>query len=626
MLDGFRKHSKSILVKGLLFLLIASFAVWGIGDMLRPATQGSSVATVGGVEVSAQQVYNDYQREMARLRQLVGDQGLDPNMTSAIGASVVDRAVNRTLLSVVADDLGVAVSDTQVKESIQSSEIFQADGVFSRARFDQVMFSNQLNEEKYIELVREDLARDQVISALASGASLPESALLSLYKHREEKRSIDYVVINNSDAVAPVVVSDDEIRKFYDENTQDFMAPEYRQATLLRITPDDVAEQIDVPLEKIEDAFSARQGELKVPERRLVQQMVFTSEVEAKAAVTALTGGESFENVAQNLLQLDASALTLGEVTQNDLPDELRDTVFALSLNEASAPVQSALGWHILRVTNITEAVNPDFDSVKEDLRQAVALEMAADELYRLSTEVEDALGGGATIEEAAKVVGLDLIKIASTDRSGTSAEGTLVKDVFNTQAILDEIFSITSDAELTMKDDQKGGYFMVRLEGITETAPRPFDTVKAAVKARMEDIKKGEATKVRADSLLAHVQGGQAFDTVMTGAGLTIENGKEFSRFEAKIPSDLRKSLFEGKVGDVALGATATGYVVGILREIHAFDAGSDATALNVLRHEMRGAVSTDLQNQFVNALRATYPVSLDRAMMNRLFAGEGQ
>ena len=173
MLDGFRKHSNSIIVKGLLFLLIASFAAWGVGDMLQPAATGSSVATVDGEEISAQEVYNDFQREMARMRQLTGEQGINDTLSQAIGGSVLDRAINRTLLGVSADDMDVAISDELVKRSIRDNEMFQEDGKFSRPRFEQIMFSNNLNEAQFIELVRGDLAREQLISILVSGTTVP---------------------------------------------------------------------------------------------------------------------------------------------------------------------------------------------------------------------------------------------------------------------------------------------------------------------------------------------------------------------------------------------------------------------------------------------------------------------
>jgi len=619
MLDGFRKHSNSIVVKTLLFLLIASFAAWGIGDMLRPAATGNSVASVGGEEISAQEVYNDFQREMARMRQLTGDQGIDENLSKAIGDSVVDRAINRTLLAVNADDLDVAISDEQVAKEIKSTEMFLEDGKFSRARFEQVMFSNRLNEAQYIELVRGDLAREQVISVLNSGVYMPGSAAKDLYVYLQEKRSADVLNVG-LDTVGDVPApTEEEVRKYYEDNIDSFMAPEYRGLTLLHITPAAIAKTIEVPLEKIEDAFSARHAEFKKPARRTVEQIVFASEEDAAKAAQELAEGKAFADLGGEVLEL-------GDVTKEELPEDLREVTFALSKGEASAPVQSLLGWHIVHVSDAVEAVDPTFDDLKDELRDAVALELATEEVFAISNQIEDALGGGATIEEAAKTVGFDVVTVESTDDRANSKDYKKVDALKGQQAILDEAFQLDMNAEPVMKDDGQGGYFMVRVDNITSSKARPFEDVKLAVESFVLDVKKFDAAKKKAEDIVAKIKSGTPIAQVAEEAGLVLTSEMNFTRTDAKLPKDVVKTLFEGKVGDTAIGATQNGQIIAVLREIKSTDGDADKSQIEALRREMVNAVSNDLQTQFVNALRSRYSVNVDRAMVNRLFVSESQ
>ncbi|SCA55053.1 putative Peptidyl-prolyl cis-trans isomerase ppiD [Candidatus Terasakiella magnetica] len=619
MLEGFRKNSNSIVVKTLLFLLIASFAAWGIGDMLRPATTGSSVATVGGVEISAQEVYRDFQREMARMRQLTGDQAVNDNLSMAIGGSVVDRAVNRTLLAVSANDMDVAISDELVRKSIHETEMFQDNGKFSRPRFEQVMFSNQLNEAQYIELVRDDLSREQIISVLVSGATMPEQVAKDLYKHRQEKRSADVVLIKKTDVGELPAPSDADVRKYYDENIKNFMAPEYRKLTLLHITPGDVAENIDVPLENIEDAFAERQGDFKKPARRTVDQIVFSTEDEAKAAAAKLAAGKEFS-------ALSSDVLSLGDVTKEELPEELREATFALSAGSASAPIKSLLGWHIVRVSAVTQAVNPSFEEVRDQLRNALATEMAGEELFGISNDVEDAMGGGATIEEAAKTAGFDLMVIEAADKSGSNTEGTPIKALFNQATILEEAFKLDMNAEPAMKDDGNGGYFMVRVDGVTQSKARSFETVKEVAKTIVADNQKSNAAKTKAEELLKKVKGGTSLMVAAKEASFEVKSEAGFTRFNAPLPQDVVKALFAAKVGETASGETQEGHVIAVLRDIKSMEGTQDQNQINELRRSMANGVSTDLQGQFVNALRTRYQVKVDRGTMNRLFVQEQQ
>ena len=47
-----------------------SFALWGMGDIFSGGFFGNMVAEVGPIKIGAQQVGNEYQRELNRLRSM----------------------------------------------------------------------------------------------------------------------------------------------------------------------------------------------------------------------------------------------------------------------------------------------------------------------------------------------------------------------------------------------------------------------------------------------------------------------------------------------------------------------------------------------------------------------------
>ena len=69
--------------------------------------------------------------------------------------------------------------------------------------------------------------------------------------------------------------------------------------------------------------------------------------------------------------------------------------------------MRSPFGWHVLRVTGVEPAQSRPLDAVRDELRAALAQERAADLAFERANQVEDALAGGATLEEAAKRFGL---------------------------------------------------------------------------------------------------------------------------------------------------------------------------------------------------------------------------
>ena len=68
MLQTFRDHSGSLFVKILFGVLVASFALWGVGDVFRDYTTMRPVATVGKSSVSQEEFLQAYQRVINNLQ------------------------------------------------------------------------------------------------------------------------------------------------------------------------------------------------------------------------------------------------------------------------------------------------------------------------------------------------------------------------------------------------------------------------------------------------------------------------------------------------------------------------------------------------------------------------------
>ena len=78
MLQILRNSVASIFTKALLGLIMISFAVWGMGDVFGGGFFGNTVAEVGSVKINANDIHNQYQRELDRLRRMNIDLGKSP--------------------------------------------------------------------------------------------------------------------------------------------------------------------------------------------------------------------------------------------------------------------------------------------------------------------------------------------------------------------------------------------------------------------------------------------------------------------------------------------------------------------------------------------------------------------
>ncbi len=128
---------------------------------------------------------------------------------------------------------------------------------------------------------------------------------------------------------------------------------------------------ITVEEDEVRAWYDAHGDELTTPERRRVAQILVTSEAEAEAARRRLENGEPFEELAREL-SLDRESAgrggELGWVAEREHPPGF-EPVLALAAGEVSAPLESELGWHLIRVGAIDPPRRRSFDEAAEEVR-----------------------------------------------------------------------------------------------------------------------------------------------------------------------------------------------------------------------------------------------------------------
>ena len=80
--------------------------------------------------------------------------------------------------------------DSAVRDFVFGIQGFRGlDGQFSQAVFQNFLRSNDLSEPRFLDLIRADLARQQVAMAVRSGAAAPDALAGPLLRWLEEQRT-----------------------------------------------------------------------------------------------------------------------------------------------------------------------------------------------------------------------------------------------------------------------------------------------------------------------------------------------------------------------------------------------------------------------------------------------------
>ena len=624
MLAGIRSFSKSIFAKIILGVIAISFVGWGLNASMLNLGTSRQVAEIGSQNISPAELDRAFQRSIQNMRSVFGP-NFDRQQAIQMGLlnNTVQNLVSQKILRENAKEMGIGISNEKVRDTIFASPGFQNEttGQFDRERFLQALYSSGYTEPEFIEGVRGDMMGQQVVGSLAGAVNAPDIMAQQIAAYRNEQRSGSFFALNASQFDNIETPDDATLRKYHEENAPQFTAPESRNVTLVTLSAADLAANMDVTDDEINEAYNHRLPEFQTPEKRVVEQILFApnEKESAQEAYKALQNGADFMTVATEDAGMDPSIVKLGEFTADNILPDLRDATFGLEEGAFSEPVETALGWHIIRVTAITPERTETLDQVRDDVEEGVKQFKAEDAIYDLAARLDDELGAGTPLEEAANAVGAKTYKLNDVVRG----EG-LDADIADSAEINAMIFELDKGEDSFLEETSTGVRYVARVDEVTPATLRPFEEVRDDVVTAWKTDERNRLMLEKADQLAASINDQNADiaslatseNAEITESGLTKRTGQGLADGVSPAVAAALFTLDEGKAKAIQSGENV---LVLKLDEIKAATiAEGDADPVVT---ELKQALNEDILAQYLDYLQDEISVSVNNSVINGLY-----
>lgn len=606
-------------------LLIVAFGIWGIADIFHGFGQ-SALATVGGTEISTEQfrqIYND------RLQQIGRQFGrpLPPDQVRALGLDrqILQQVIAEAALDEDAQRKGLKVSDEEIGRQIKSDPTFKgANNAFDAARFAGLIRQLGYTEQRYVAEQRNMALRRQIVGTMTAGVEPSKTLLEALNRFQNEQRTIDYVKLGAAQAGTIDPPTADQLSGYFDAHKVQFRAPEYRKMAFVVLTPEEVAKWTAVSDDDARKIYEERKDKLSTPERRQLRQIMFPSVTDAQAAREKIVGGASFDDIARER-GLAASDIDLGTISKSEIIDPaIANAAFSIKSDEVSQPTQGRFGVALIKVGRIEPGNQPTYESVAEKLKRDAALDRARAEINNLHNKMEDERGGGASVVEAAKKVGLSAVTIEATDRSGRAPDGKPVSGIPQGVDLIAQAFA--SDVGVDNETLQLGnnGFIWFDVLGVTPSRDRTLDEVKDKVEARWREDQISSRLMTRAtDTIRKLEQGGKLADEAAS-LGLKVESASAIKRDDttATLPAAVVAAVFRA-AKDAAGQAPGTGndewFIFRVSDvKVPTLDVASDET--KKLREGIQRGLSDEYVGQYIVKLEAEIGTKINQAAVAQI------
>src|SRR5882762_4997100 len=530
------------------------FVFWGINWTLSAPNYA---AKVNGSEVSANEVRQSYQQQLAQVeRQTNGS--INDAQRNQIRRRVLDEYVNSEALLTRADALGYRVSDQELLQAMSQVPVFQVDGKFDYAHAVAVLRAQGRSIPEIEALFRRDAKLRQLDSALSMSSFATATEMKQLRALTQQQRELTWVTFSADKYANQATPDDAALKAYYDAHKSEYMTPETVDLRYVEISLSQLASKVSVDDAQLKTYYDEQK--VKTPERftepeqRRVSHILLPvanpkddAAVKAKAEgiLKRVQAGEDFSALAKEFSQDPGSAQQGGDLGWSERKAwvaPFADAAYSMKVDEIRGPVKTQFGYHILKLAGIRPATVKTFEQAKPDLET----EYRRNEAEKLFNNAQDQLADAALqnttdIDVVARKAGLTVLEVpvfSRIDGGGALSKVRAVIDAAFSQDVLDGRLSPIVEVE-------KGRGVVLRATDHKLPQQKPLDAVRSEVVAAWKKQRGVELAAAAAADAVKGLTAGESWDAVVKTAGANALPAKFVTRSDQEVPLEIRTAAF---------------------------------------------------------------------------------
>ncbi len=623
MLERIREGSQGPWAMGVLVLVVLSFIFAGVGSYINSSAPAAA-ANVNGEEIGLDELERAYQNERSRMESQFGEAfatlASDTAYLQNLRQGILDRLISEKLLDQAAQELGLRVSDEQIKSAIVAMQEFHVDGQFDNDRYLAVLRQAGFQTNNFRDYMRVDMVRRQLSQSLMGTEFALTSEAKTAHLMQQQTRDIRYVNVPAAKFLEQVNITDDEISTYYQSNISQFDTEQKVSLSYVELVLEDLLPGIEVNEDELAEYYQQNLVDYRTDEERQAAHILFESAeqdetiaTKAEEILAKIQAGEDFAELAKTFSSDTFSAENggdLGWFGKGIMDPVFEDAAFSLaSKGDVSSVVKSEFGYHIIKLTDVKpEQVNA-FENVKEEITTKVKAFKAEERFYEISQRVaEVAFEVPDNLNEVADIAG----KAISTTALFSRANAPVA--VSNPNVLASAFsFELIEDAVNSEVLELGSNHFMV--VRVAEHEPERTKVIEE-VKEQVQQTLSAQAAQQAARDWALEVKTALADSEDVNAKLLTLElswaEKQEVTRNDAALSQTIVDALFKLSAADTSVVDLVTGDIS--LVQLTQVNSAVEANAqqLTSLQNRLASSKSQILYGAVIESLKAQADIEI--------------
>ncbi len=351
MLNGLRAAANNIFFKAVLILIVLTFILWGVGDVIRGRNDFDIVKFSKLPNITLSSFYNLKQQVIRYLEETSEEKITDDKLEAMnIDRQILSDLISRRMFEAWINATNIAVSDKIVARNLKENPQFKDDkGNFNLEIFKRYISNLTISEEEFYDNFKLQFSKDILMSSTKKFVTLPNLMEDILASYVAQVKRTEYIAVNltEKNGIEIPSHSEDDLIKFYQENGNNFKKAEERSLSYFVVpvpnknSEEETAKELAAISQKLEDEVASGSYITEIANNH-------------KAGLKSVSG--NFEGIMKDPILAPHA-----------------EQIFAMEQGEVSYPyeLKNNGGLLLFGVTKITNSYIPDLALVKPEVEKA---------------------------------------------------------------------------------------------------------------------------------------------------------------------------------------------------------------------------------------------------------------
>lgn len=405
MFDFIRKHTR-VLFFFLIVLIIPSFVFFGLDGYTSFREAGNAtVAHVAGIEIKQAELDAAHREQIERVRREQPNIDLKLLDTPEMKVETLDSLIRERLLLVASDKLHLVTTDDRLarlfRQDPQLAFLRKPDGSLNK----EVLQAQGLSPEGFEQRLRQDISSRQVTQGVEGSVLAPSAAASASLDAFYQQREVQVERFDPAKYMDQVKPTDADLEKFHKDpaHAAQFQAPEQASIEYVVLDIDALKKDLVLSEDDLKKYYTENAARYTAPEERRASHILVKAEASASADVKAKAKAKAealladarknpagFADLARKNSDDPGSAQNGGDLDffgRGAMVKPFEDAAFALKPGSISDVVTSDFGFHVIQVTGARGGEKRSYEAVRSEIEEQVRKELAQKKFSETATD-----------------------------------------------------------------------------------------------------------------------------------------------------------------------------------------------------------------------------------------------